>query len=343
MAPKPIWEGDGKPVEMWLVQMDLANHSKWTVELRSMPEAHKYRKEFAESVTAQLHSHGFNRLGWMGDGGIFAADGQQSVSCVLRAIETTHHAFATWAMKVERSSILGLRVSAHRTRVTTAEDPAYCFGSGLNDFMKRERELHPTEAKSSTAITEAVFQDLEFEEQRRWVEFGHGVGTLGKVFGQYPYIAVLESNATIEAQLLVSSSASVIPPSQEDFSWLSGAWENLESGSWAYADTSDPESLRWVYCYGGDDDHTGTYQMNLAGDEIRGVFSWVKVPISGYVLLKPNERRDRLEGGWWYAEDVPAGKRVSFGYPGMVNSVWVHHPEKPYPTWAREALSCSHD
>lgn len=175
----PVWKGEGNPVEMWLLQLDLANHSRWTHELNSYPDAFRHRREFAHAVEAALAQHDFCRLAWAGDGGVFAADGRKSVTSAIEGATSVHETFQGWRNTARLSDCLGIHVSVHRALVTTADDPSYCFGMDLNEFVKRERDLRDQSADHTTTITSAVFRLLTHEQQTGWVLLSESVGTLG--------------------------------------------------------------------------------------------------------------------------------------------------------------------
>jgi hypothetical protein len=305
---------------MWLVQLDLTGHSRWTAELNSFKDAYHHRREFATRITTQLVKYGFTRLSWGGDGGIYAASSNLPISRVIEAGESIHEIFRTWAKKTPGGKDLGVRVSAHRARVTTADDPAYCFGSELNDFMKYERSLADNRVPDSLVITRAAFVELTLAERERWVPIeAQVVGTLQAAYSRR------HSNSPSK------------PVKKQWPAWLEGAWFNVESNTWAYGRVVDGRP-KFVYCYGGDTRHTASYHLTWKAKSLRGTFHWVDSPISGFVYLTPNAKKDRISGGWWYAEDVPLGEEPTPALPRMIKSDWRRRQGKKFPAWAEKAL-----
>jgi hypothetical protein len=306
---------------MWLLQLDLANHSQWTRELNSFPDAFRLRREFALRVKEGLNRFGFDRLSWGGDGGVFVADGARAVTEALNAAVKVRGVFDNWRGKARQGERLALRVSLHRTRVTTADDPAYCFGTELNEFMKYERKLRDPDDVNSTVVTGRVLEDMTHEQQQHWRQLSASVGTLGRPFCLVPD-PVAESRVT------------------DALEWMEGAWFSGESNSWAYVGPRDAGRRRFVYCYGGDNKYVGEYEnLEWDGRDVIGTFAWVAAPISGRVRLTPSARHDRMKGGWWYAEDLPSSGPPTYGSGGMIPSSWTKKKGKAYPKWALRALA----
>lgn len=317
----PIWKGDGAPVDMWLLQLDLAGHSRWTAGLNSFKDAYNHRREFANRITAKLINYNFTRLTWGGDGGVYVASSNLPISLVISAGEAIHESFRTWAKKVPNGKKLAVRVSAHRARVTTADDPAYCFGSELNDFMKYERSLADDRVADSFVITQTAFVELTIAERKHWVPIeAKSVGTLQAAYSRHHNVSL--SN----------------PVKRKWPSWLEGSWFNVESKSWAYGRVVDGRP-KFVYCYGGDTHHTASYDLTWTGKSLRGTFHWVDSPISGFVYLTPDSKKENISGGWWYADDVPFGVEPTPTLPRMIKSGWRRQQGKKFPAWAEKALA----
>ena len=305
---------------MWLLQLDLANHSQWTRELESFPDAFQHRRQFAIGIEQSVGPHGFSRLAWAGDGGVFAADARLPVTVALECARLIHTSFEGWQAKTRLANRLGLSVSLHRALVTTADDPAYCFGTHLNEFMKRERDLRDPSAACCTTITGATYRLLTYEQQTGWELLHESIGSLGRVYR-------LASN-------------------DSPFDWLVGAWiakplDDDEDGviTAAYADIDDLGNPFVVYSYAGDDEHTGSYEnIRWQNDDMVGTFGWIHSPINGHFRLTPSADRLTMSAGWWYAEDVTGDVAPPYSDWGGVHNMWIKVPDKPLPRWAEEAI-----
>jgi hypothetical protein len=124
--------------------------------------------------------------------------------------------------------------------------------------------------------------------------------------------------------------------------FFEGIWKNKVTGSTHCARIVDGE-LFMPYCYRGDTELTGHYyNLRLIGDTLLGRFEWLdESGVSGYTFQKV-ESKNRLQGGWWYSEDVPWEvlndiSRINASIPGMTESILERNPRvKRFPSWAEE-------
>jgi hypothetical protein len=124
---------------------------------------------------------------------------------------------------------------------------------------------------------------------------------------------------------------------------LEGMWEAQPSGSLLCARMVGGELLI-PYSYAGWDALTGHYyNVRLIGSNLFARFQWLHERdrnISGYAYLRVVSN-DRLDGGWWYAKDVPSHlsgdiTRIDESLPGMHGMVLERLPRMKPPEWAEE-------
>jgi len=151
------------------LQVDLANHTEWMLEEDSRTEKAQARIRFAKRLTQELEKNGFERLHWLGDGGLFAfKDKLTSCDRVVDASDTAFEVFQDWKDESDDRTILQLRVSAHlAANVYRHHDPSYWFSEDLNVFAKYERDIA---VDGTTAITSSVRQNMSEVIQRRFPE-----------------------------------------------------------------------------------------------------------------------------------------------------------------------------
>jgi nucleoside phosphorylase len=116
---------------------------------------------------------------------------------------------------------------------------------------------------------------------------------------------------------------------------LEGIWERAETGSTACMRVVNGE-LRCPYLYRPGSISTGEYHsIRAINGALFGRFRWFDGSYSGYFYLRI-ESPDRLVGGWWYAEDVPADAIERLPHvEGMVESTWIRQPlATSFPPWA---------
>jgi hypothetical protein len=125
--------------------------------------------------------------------------------------------------------------------------------------------------------------------------------------------------------------------------FFEGGWYNTETESTHYAKVIN-EVLYIPYCYAGNDELTAHYfNLKLIDDTLIGRFEWFQRSVYGFSFFKIIDN-DTIEGGWWYAEDMPKqnfdnywAERGKIG--NMVKSKRVRIKNLTYdnyPEWAKE-------
>ncbi len=123
-----------------------------------------------------------------------------------------------------------------------------------------------------------------------------------------------------------------------------GAWTSLESGG-LYVVKRVGSELRGPYCFGSDNTLTAHFfNVQIVGNQILCRFRWFWQPVGqghpveGCVILRP-AGKDRLDGGWWYLEQLPGGARIDLQnvhdkLPAMspLHLVRIPMPD-PMPAW----------
>jgi hypothetical protein len=125
-------------------------------------------------------------------------------------------------------------------------------------------------------------------------------------------------------------------------------WSDLE-GTWIGEGTEDERSHFYVrqvggvpivlYSYMGNTGATGVYhELSRSGARIYGRFRWLDHPdLNGFAVLTVRSA-DTIEGGWWYADDVPEDVRqgngaMSIDHPGMNPMRWTRVYDTLEPEW----------
>lgn len=146
-----------------------------------------------------------------------------------------------------------------------------------------------------------------------------------------------------EGVLSLGHTESTQQPVASDLKVFEGVWTNPVEGSWYYARLISGELLV-PYCYSGNDRLIGHfYDLKAAGNMLRGRFEWLMPPrtegLIGGVLVFSVTSPDRLDGGWWWAKDVPRGidpQRIGLTSPRMNTLVLERVTNAPCAPWAEE-------
>lgn len=160
---------ENKEERLYLIQIDLANHSRWVDEINSNPDATAARAEFAERLIGNLKHNKFERVFWAGDGGVFCSPHINNTEDLISAIDEIFKTFEHWRSQSLNNrdirSLLSIRVTVDLDNIYTHRDPGYWHSNRLNKFLKYEREIG---RNGTAAITEEVFRQLKTEQQQRW-------------------------------------------------------------------------------------------------------------------------------------------------------------------------------
>jgi hypothetical protein len=125
-----------------LFQIDLEGHTIWAKEMESHNEVYLKRRMFAENLELSLAEIKFDRLHWLGDGGLFAREFShaEDAEAVCDAADRAYKCFAD--VLGSRDSQLGLRATATwASGVYTGPVPGYWFSNTMNEFLKYERDI----------------------------------------------------------------------------------------------------------------------------------------------------------------------------------------------------------
>lgn len=153
----------------FLIQIDLANHTKWFNS--KQPDKNQAKKELAIDFTDKLkNEYGFHRLFWAGDGGIFVRtpEATKNYDVMVDVTDTIYDLFKKWQRKYSNleTKLLGIRVSAHVAPIFADEDPGFWFSEDLNNFIKYERRI----SGGAFAITEQIRKLLTALKQKRFTD-----------------------------------------------------------------------------------------------------------------------------------------------------------------------------
>jgi len=125
-----------------LFQVDLAGHSTWIEQLPTDLETAHARADFAGRMRDALSITGFDRLNWLGDGGLFVREcrGHEDAESVCGAADEAFRVFREWRRPGWN---LHLRVSATfaGSVFIHPDEPGYWCSPRMNAFLKHEREI----------------------------------------------------------------------------------------------------------------------------------------------------------------------------------------------------------
>lgn len=124
-----------------LFQVDISGHSAWVNESPTDLGPAKKRAEFAELLERRLSYLGFDRLHWLGDGGLFAKKFEDSSDAndVCRAASVAFDWFREWSRPEWGLTLRA--TAAYIPNVIVDRDPGYWCSQRLNAFLKYEREF----------------------------------------------------------------------------------------------------------------------------------------------------------------------------------------------------------
>jgi hypothetical protein len=117
-----------------------------------------------------------------------------------------------------------------------------------------------------------------------------------------------------------------------------GVWFDEISRSTFYARMYDGHLLV-PYCYEGNDQLVGvSYNFKRVANTFFARFKWFNQPISGFLYMEVINS-DRLQGGWWYSEEIPKEllsdmTLISKDLPRMKKLLGVRRPSSGQdPAW----------
>jgi hypothetical protein len=152
----------------FLLQVDLANHTKWFGEKKV--EKNNAKKELAMLFTNELRKkYEFNRLFWAGDGGVFVrtSEATPNYDVVVDAADAIYDLFEKWKKQYSEleTNLLDIRVSAHISPIFADKDPGFWTSEDLNNFIKYERSI----SEEGFSITKQIRDLLTSSKQKRFV------------------------------------------------------------------------------------------------------------------------------------------------------------------------------
>lgn len=151
----------------FLLQVDLANHTKWFGDKK--PEKNRAKKELAMIFTNVLNDkYEFHRLFWAGDGGVFVrtSEATKNYDVVVEGADAIYELFKKWKTKYEKleTKLLDIRVSAHISQIFADKDPGFWTSEDLNNFIKYERRI----SEKGFAITKQIRDLLSASKLKRF-------------------------------------------------------------------------------------------------------------------------------------------------------------------------------
>lgn len=162
---------DGQEYTFGLLQLDLANHSKWRGSESSKQKTKQNLRRYVSSI-ASLYE--FKELSWPGDGGVFftpiidpSRDYDSIARCAIH-IKESLIAFnsLTWLNLLDFN--VELRISCHSTGIHYSQQHSELHGSGLNMFLKHERDIG---AVGKVTLTSSFYEQLNDRDIKR--KFGN--------------------------------------------------------------------------------------------------------------------------------------------------------------------------
>lgn len=156
---------------LWIVQVDMAGHSRWANSL-SIPDAAEARYRFRAAVTNAFRSYGFGRVAWQGDGGFFAGPVSATpnqppidTSKLFEATDAAMKGFREWKRARNDSIPIGIRISVHIDSIFTHPDPGIWYSDELNSFLKFEYLIGE---EGIVTITDKVYKRVRSDDADRW-------------------------------------------------------------------------------------------------------------------------------------------------------------------------------
>ena len=149
-----VWwdnEQPGTSCRVILFQVDIAGHSLWVEKSENDLTPARARAEFAELLGTKLRLLGFDRLYWLGDGGVFAKKYNQAsdADMVCRVAEETFEWFREWKRPEWDLKIRATAAYIHNAFID--RDPGNWCSPRMNAFLKYEREFRLSDASSCHA------------------------------------------------------------------------------------------------------------------------------------------------------------------------------------------------
>lgn len=149
---------------LFLLQVDLCGHSAWAARNLDRVVA-RARAGFSSALKRELKPFQFERLYWLGDGGVFYRKYEGTPGEADRVLLAADAAFRVFRECLGEHAELQMRASATLMNVLTSSDPSDWFSPDLNEFLKYEREIA---LPNAFVITWDLFKNLEAEARMRF-------------------------------------------------------------------------------------------------------------------------------------------------------------------------------
>lgn len=153
-----------------LLQLDIEGHSQWFRGNPHKREAINAKANLADRVAKLMSNHGFDRISWAGDGGMYACDATllRNYDGAVDAARAVGKEFQDWRKGDADRVNLGIRISIHRAYpVYTHETRGYWTSVDLNAFAKHERDIA---VAGTIAITDGIRENLASRVASQFVE-----------------------------------------------------------------------------------------------------------------------------------------------------------------------------
>jgi hypothetical protein len=227
---------------------------------------------------------------------------------------------------------------------------AICYRYDPESLISLKRQLQASLSEMISATTQIDNPVRRFLYEREVAKLvaapvPPGYDALRQLLNEMHVVRQDLAERVIEIRELVQHTTSTREPpavlASEELSVFEGAWTSTEDGGLYVVKRTGPE-LRGPYCFGSDRELTAHFfNVQIVGEQLLCRFKWFGQPIEGCVILRP-VGEDRLVGGWWYIDRLPAKartdlQRVHEKLPGMnpLHLVRVPMPE-PMPSWATD-------
>lgn len=161
----------GTRVELGLLQIDIAGHSKFQDSDRILKLMKGLFRKQIEGIALSREGKLFN---WAGDGGSFmflTGEGEGFDDLVFSAIQMLESLPAInneISIRTGFTDTISVRISCDSGMATYDNDPSLITGDFINKFLKSEREIGLT---NTASITERVWRQLLPELKKKFHEF----------------------------------------------------------------------------------------------------------------------------------------------------------------------------
>ncbi len=231
---------------------------------------------------------------------------------------------------------LGVRHAVSNNTILITQDldavPFDLRSQRIIEYRYEPQQLKNLEKSLHDAITKIILEPQSIDNPVRRFLYNQGENRLG---------IQTVTPSDMELVMLSKKDANARAKMRHiDLGFFEGIWTSA-SGEIFCARVVDGE-LYVPYCWEGRLSLTAhEFNCRLIGHTLFASFAWFYGDISGVIFHKAITE-DLLDGGWWYAEHVPAKHkkditRMSESIPGMNRIVLKRNPKRAmWPDWAEE-------